>query len=160
MKRHLKRKQFELLHNALGVKAAELANVEDSFHQGKQCSMHAQMQSTQIWVSSFSLQINTSGSGNVSFFSSSHGLSIGVTHTINLKIEKFDISIFTSKHMEKKHKSPEIVLTSLFTWLLTNMNPKPLNSSLCQISWFPPTWNNFIQNRAVNLWTIWSMSSV
>ena len=38
MKRHLKRKQFELLHNALGLIAAELADVEDSFHKGKQCS--------------------------------------------------------------------------------------------------------------------------
>ena len=33
MKRHLKRKESELLHNALGNMAAELADVEDSFHQ-------------------------------------------------------------------------------------------------------------------------------
>ena len=111
MKRHMKGKQFELLHNTLGIMAAELADVEDSFHQGKQCSAHAQMQSSQIWVSSFSLQISTSESANVSFFSPPCGLSIGVTHAINLKIEKFDIFTFTSKHMDKKQKSPEIVLT-------------------------------------------------
>ena len=43
MKRQLKRKQLGLLHNALGVMAAELADVEDSFHQEKHCSAHAQM---------------------------------------------------------------------------------------------------------------------
>ena len=68
MKRHLKKKQFEPLHNALGVMATELADVEDSFHQGKQCSAHVQMQSSQIWVCSFALEINPSESGNVSFF--------------------------------------------------------------------------------------------
>ena len=36
MKRHLKRKQFELVHNVLGIMAAELADVQDSFHHGKQ----------------------------------------------------------------------------------------------------------------------------
>ena len=35
MKRHLKTKQFEPLHNALGVMTAEVANVEDSFHHGR-----------------------------------------------------------------------------------------------------------------------------
>ena len=74
----MKRKQFELLHNALGVMAAELADVEDSFRQGKQYSAHARVQSSQLWVFSFSIQINTSESGNGSFFSSSHGLAIGV----------------------------------------------------------------------------------
>ena len=102
MKRHLKRKQYELLHNVLGVLAAELADVEDSLYQGKQCSAHAQIPSNPIWVFSFSLQINPSESGNVSFFSSSRGTSIGVTHTMNLKIEKFDIFIFTSKRMDEK----------------------------------------------------------
>ena len=97
-----KRKQNELLRNALGVMAAELVDVQDSFHQGRQCSAHAQMQSSQIWVSRFSLQINPSEFGIVSFFSSSPGLPIGVNHTINQKIEKFDIFIFTSKHMDKK----------------------------------------------------------
>ena len=40
MKRHLSRKQFELLHNTLGVMAADLTNAENSFHQGKkeQCA--------------------------------------------------------------------------------------------------------------------------
>ena len=33
MKTHLKRKQFELLRNALGVMAVGLADVEDSFNQ-------------------------------------------------------------------------------------------------------------------------------
>ena len=35
MKKYLERKQFELLHNALGVMVAELVDAEDSFHQGK-----------------------------------------------------------------------------------------------------------------------------
>ena len=34
MKRHLKRKRSELLNNALGVMAAELADVGDCCHQG------------------------------------------------------------------------------------------------------------------------------
>ena len=42
--------------------AAELADVEDSFHQGKECSGHAQMELSQIWVSSFPLRLNTSES--------------------------------------------------------------------------------------------------
>ena len=83
--------------------AAELADVEDRFHLGKQCNAHAQMQSGEISVSSFSLQMKTSESGNVSFSSSSRSRSIGVTHTINLKIKKFDKCIFTSKHMDKKN---------------------------------------------------------
>ena len=45
MKICLKRKQFELLHNAPGVMATELVDVEDSFQQGKQCIGPAQMQS-------------------------------------------------------------------------------------------------------------------
>ena len=56
----------ELLHNALGVMAAELADVEESFCQGKQCSGHSEMESSQIWVSSFSSQINPSEHWNVS----------------------------------------------------------------------------------------------
>ena len=86
--------------------AAELMDAEDSFHQGKQCSAHAQMQSRQIWVSSFSLQTNSSESGNVLFFSSFRGLSIGLTHTINLKIEKFDIFIFLQANIWTKHINP------------------------------------------------------
>ena len=140
MKRHLKRKQLELFHIALGIMAAELEDVEDRFHQGKQCSAHAQMHSSQIWVSSFSLQINTSESGNVSFFSYSRGLSTGVTHTIYLKIEKFDIFI---TNIWKKYIRPEIVLTSLFIWLPLNLNSPLLQASLCQIPWLPPTWNNW-----------------
>ena len=53
MKIHLKRKQFELLHNVLCIMAAELADVEGSIHQMKQSSAHAEMQSSQIWVSNF-----------------------------------------------------------------------------------------------------------
>ena len=101
------------------------------------------LQSSQIWMSSVTLQIDTSKFENCSFFSSSHGVSIGVNHTINLKIKKFDIFISTSEHMYKKHRSPEIVLASLFTWLLINMNSPLLNVSLCQISWFPPIQNNW-----------------
>ena len=66
-----------------------------------------------------------------------------VFNTINLKIKKFDIFISTSKHMDKKHRSPEIVLTPLFTRLLINLNFLPLNASLCLISWFPPNRNNW-----------------
>ena len=78
MKRHQERKQFELLRTALGFLAAELADVENSFHHGKQCSAHAQIDSSQIWVSTFSLQIKPSESGNVTFFSSSRDLPIAV----------------------------------------------------------------------------------
>ena len=73
-----KKETNELLYNDLGVMAAELADVEDSS----------------------SVRIQNP------FFSSSRGLSIVVTHTINLKIEKFDIFIFTSKHMDQKQKFP------------------------------------------------------
>ena len=59
MKRYLKRKQSELLHNALGFMAAKLMAVEDSFQQGKQSSVHARTQTSQIWVSGFCLQIST-----------------------------------------------------------------------------------------------------
>ena len=48
MKRCLKRKKFELLHNALGVIAAESVDVESSSYQGKECSAHAHKQSSQI----------------------------------------------------------------------------------------------------------------
>ena len=111
MNRHLEREQNELLHNTLGFMAAVSADAEDSLHQGKQCTAHAQMQLSQIWMCSFSLQTNPSESENVWFFSSSHGLSSGVTHTINLKTEN-DIFIFTSKHIDKH--PPETALTSLF----------------------------------------------
>ena len=47
------------MNNTLSVMAAELANVEDNFYKGKQCSAHAQMQSSQIWMSSLSLQITS-----------------------------------------------------------------------------------------------------
>ena len=36
MRRHLERKQNELLHHTLGFIALELADVEDSLHQVKQ----------------------------------------------------------------------------------------------------------------------------
>ena len=52
-------KQNEILHNTLGFMAAELADVEDSSHLGEQCTAHSQMQLKQIWMSSFSLQINS-----------------------------------------------------------------------------------------------------
>ena len=106
MKRHLKRKQSELLHNNLSFMAAGFADVEDSFQQVKQFTAHARMESSQIGMSSFSLQINSSESGSVSFFSSPHVLSNSVTHTINVKIEKIDVFIFTSKHMDRKTKLP------------------------------------------------------
>ena len=101
-KKTSERKQFELLHNALDVMDPELAVIEDIFHQGKQYSAHAQMQSSQIRLSSFYLKINASESWNVSFFLTSRGVSIGVTQTINLKFEKLGIFIFTNKHMDKK----------------------------------------------------------
>ena len=37
MKRRIKRKQLELLHDALGIMAAELVSVENSLNQRKQC---------------------------------------------------------------------------------------------------------------------------
>ena len=42
-----------------------------------------------------------SGPVNISFFSFSCGLSTGVTQIMNIKAEKFDIFIFTSKHMDR-----------------------------------------------------------
>ena len=52
MKRHLERKQNEPLHGTLGFMAPELKDVEDSFYQVKQWTAHAQMQASQIWMSS------------------------------------------------------------------------------------------------------------
>ena len=104
----------------------EIADAEDSFHQGKQCSVHQQMQSTQIWVSGFSLQANTSESRTVSLLSSSHGLSIGITHT--------------SSYFCSKHKSPEIVL---------HMAPNQFEVSTLECLFVlnfvvsSPTWNNW-----------------
>ena len=63
MKRHLERKQFEPLHNILGVMAAELADVEDGFHQEKKCSGHAQIQSSQR-----TCEVNTIGENSYLIF--------------------------------------------------------------------------------------------
>ena len=43
---------MKLLHNTLGFMAEELANV--SFNEANNRSAHAQMQSSQVWMSSFS----------------------------------------------------------------------------------------------------------
>ena len=101
MERHLKMKQFELLYNALGVMAAELADVGDSFHQGKQCSKHAQIESNQICVCSFSRECLIP-----------RGLAICATHKMNLEIEKCEFSSFSGKHMDKTTKK---ALASPFT---------------------------------------------
>ena len=100
------------------------------------------MKSSQIWMSSFSSWINPSEPENVSLFSFSCGLAAGVTQIMDLKVEKFDIFFFTSKYMDRKQKSPETVVISMFEWLLINLNSPPLYASLCQIFCFPPTWNN------------------
>ena len=39
MKRHLNWRQFELLHNAIGIVAAELADTKDSLYHGNS-AMH------------------------------------------------------------------------------------------------------------------------
>ena len=80
IKRYLIKTQFELVHNTLGVMAGDLTDIKNSFHQGRHCSVHAQMQSNQIWMSSFS---------------SSCGLPIGVTHTINLRFSTSQANIWT-----------------------------------------------------------------
>ena len=41
MKRPLKKKQNELLHDALGLKASELQSLTDSFQEIKDCTVHA-----------------------------------------------------------------------------------------------------------------------
>ena len=49
-KRPLKKKQNELFNDTLGLKAAELEIVKDSFQEVEDCTAHAQMQSSQIWM--------------------------------------------------------------------------------------------------------------
>ena len=83
MKKRIKRKQLELLHDALGIMAAELVSVENSLNQRKQCRCNQ----AKFGPLSFSLQINPLEHVSVSFLSYFHGLSIGVTHTINLKTD-------------------------------------------------------------------------
>ena len=51
-----KKKQNDLLHDALDFKASEF---KESFQEMKDCAEHAQLQSSQIWMPSFSSGINT-----------------------------------------------------------------------------------------------------
>ena len=88
--------------------AAEGVDVENSFHQIRDCTDHAQMQSGQAQISSFSSGINLSESWNVEFFSSHFGLSCRLTYTVNLKPEN---------------------LTFLFLQANISMKKSPLNSS-------------------------------
>ena len=92
MKRYLKRKQFELLHNAVGVMAAKLADVEIASTRENSvvrilCCNQAGFR-CQILFTDKHFRIL-----EVSFFSPFHNLSFGVTHTTNLEIEEFDIFI-------------------------------------------------------------------
>ena len=48
---------------------------------------------------------------------------------------------YSAFSQERKGKS-EIGLTSIFKWLLINLNSPPSYASLCQIQGFPSTWNN------------------
>ena len=105
MKSNLKKERNELLRDALDLKAAELEAVKDSSQEVTHCTAYAQLQSNQIWVSSFYSWINPLDTGNVSFFSFPCGLCSGVTQIIKLKAENFDIFILTSKHMGRKGKS-------------------------------------------------------
>ena len=66
----------------------------------------------------------------MSFFSSPFGLSSDVTHTINLKIEKFEIFISTRKNTGKNKNSSEIVLTAILSWLPISLNTLPLIASM------------------------------
>ena len=132
--------------------------MKDGFQDVKDCTMHTQLQSIQIWMFSYSSWINPSDTGNVPF-SLSCGLSARVSQIINVMAEKCDIFIFTSQHMGIKRKSlpplpppPEKVLTSIFAWLQINLNspfcifvPNFMLSSLLE---------QIGQNLAVNLWTI------
>ena len=47
-----KKRQNELLQNTLGFMAAESETVKDNFQQVKDCTAHAQVQSSQIGMSS------------------------------------------------------------------------------------------------------------
>ena len=105
MKRHLKKKQNGPLHDTQGFNAAELQAVKDSVQEVNDCSAYAQIQSSQIRTSSFSSWMNPSEPGNISFLSFSCGRSNGVTEIMNIKAEKFDTFIFTSKQMGRKRKS-------------------------------------------------------
>ena len=50
----LKKEINEPLHNALDFKDTELEAVKDSFQEVQDCNAHAQLQPSQIWMSSFS----------------------------------------------------------------------------------------------------------
>ena len=65
--------------------AADSSDVEDSPPEVKDCTDSAQMQSSQIGVTTFSSWINPSEFGNVSIFPCPCDLSCGITHTISLK---------------------------------------------------------------------------
>ena len=86
------------MHIALDLKAAEVEAVKDSFQEINDFFEHAHLSSCSSWI-------NSQNIGNVSFFSLSCGLSSGVTQIMNLKAKKFDIFIFTCKHMDRKRKS-------------------------------------------------------
>ena len=111
--------------------------VKDRLQEVKDCIAHAQ--SSHISISSFFSWVNPADIGNVSFFSFSCGLSNGMTQIMNLT--KFYIIFYLHKqtHGQKRKIRPEIGLTSIFEWLLINLNSPPLHASLCQIPDFPPT---------------------
>ena len=93
----VKRKRTELLLHAQGFTAAKSEAVKDT-------TAHPQITSGQLGVSSFSLCINPSEPGTVSLFLVPCSLPRGLTYTMRLKTEKFDIFIIISKHMDRKQK--------------------------------------------------------
>ena len=54
MIRPLNKKWIEVLHIALSIKAAKVETVKDSCQEVKDCTVFAQIQSNQMWKSSFS----------------------------------------------------------------------------------------------------------
>ena len=62
-----KKKQNELLQDALSFTAAELEAMKDSFHEVRDCTTQALMQSCQTGMPSFSSLVSPSEPGNVSF---------------------------------------------------------------------------------------------
>ena len=79
-----------------------LEAVKDSFQEVENCTVHVKVQPSQIWMSSFSSCISPSELRNTSFLSFSNG----VTEIMSINAEKFEIFIFTCKHLGRKRKSP------------------------------------------------------
>ena len=61
----------------------------------------------------------------------------------NLTCSSLQVSIGSERKVP-----PEMVLTTIFVWLLINLTSPSLHPSLCEISFFPPSRNNFCAQRS------------